>query len=125
MDDINADLEPDSETGDPSVESGRLRPITRLLPGLVRRSNARWPVGLVLAMIVVLAASGLAFGAQVVPVFQSGNPATHQMVSQPLSATPVVVLEGSDDPTALPTLAPELPLGSTPDSRTSETQTTG
>lgn len=71
MDDVNADRGPNPETGDAGVESDRLRPITRLLPRLAGRSNARWPAGLVLATIAVLAASGLAFGAQMLPALQT------------------------------------------------------
>jgi hypothetical protein len=96
MDDINADLGPDPETGDGSVKSDRLRPVVRV----VRRSSARWPAGFVLAMVVVLASSALALGAQVLPALQNGNPAASQMVGQPPSATPLVL---EDDPTATPT----------------------
>jgi len=81
MDEINANLGPDPETGGASVQSDRLRPIIRL----VRRSNARWPAGLVVAIIVVLAASGLAFAAQMVPVLHSGSPAASQMTSPTLT----------------------------------------
>jgi hypothetical protein len=100
MDDINADLGPDPETGDASVKSDRLRPVVRV----VHRSSARWPAGFVLAMVVVLASSALALGAQVLPALQNGNPAASQMVGQPPSATPLVL---EDDPTATPTLVPE------------------
>jgi hypothetical protein len=99
MDHINADPGPNPEAGDANVESDRLRPIVRR----VRRSTRRWPAGFVLAVIAVLAASGLAFGAQVLPALQSSDQAAGQMQDQP---TPVV-LGGEDDPTAPPTLIPE------------------
>ena len=106
MDDITADSKPDPQTGDTAVESDRLRPIVRLRLGLVHRASTRLPAGVVLGMIAVLAASGLAFGAQMLPILQSGNPAASQMEGQLTPATPVVVSD-QEEPTALPTLAPE------------------
>jgi hypothetical protein len=97
MDHINSDPGPEPETGEARVESDRLQPIVRS----VRRASARWPAGFVLAMVAVLAVSGLAFGAQMLPALQDGNSAARQSVDLS-SVEPVIV--GDDDPTAEPTL---------------------
>jgi hypothetical protein len=99
MDGIDQGPGPDLATGDAYVESDRLTPIVRL----VRPSNFRWPAGIVMAVIAVLATSGLAFGAQIVPALQGGGSATVQMAVHPLGSVTGVVV--GDDPTPEPTLA--------------------
>ena len=95
MDEINTDLGSDPGTGEARIESDRLQPVIRLRG----RSKARWPMGFLVAVVAVLAASGLALGAEILPVLQSGGPGAHEAARQALVEPTPLLIDGSTDPT--------------------------